>query len=77
MLWTLALIVVAKSGDARPTYSCDYAYAAKRDAPIHEAHINIPAVSKPDAEAAVKAMVEASGAILEGVECKRPKGGNS
>lgn len=71
------ILAVLLSGDARPTYSCDYAYAAKRDAPIHEGHVNVQAVSKPDAEAAVKAMVEAWGAILEGVECKGPKGGNS
>jgi len=71
---TFALLLAISGG---PWYSCDYAYAAKRDAPIHEAHINIPAVSKPDAEAAVKAMVEAWGAILEGVECNGPKGGNS
>jgi len=67
----LAILLSLAGG---PWYSCDYAYAAKRDAPIHEAHANIKAPSERDANKAIRKMVEAAGFILEGSECREVKG---
>lgn len=57
-----------------PWYSCDYAYAAKRAAPIHEAHATVKAPSVPAANEAIRKMVESAGNILEGCECKEVQG---
>lgn len=67
----VAMLLAISGG---PWYSCDYAYAAKRDAPIHEAHATIKAPSERDANKAIRKMVEAAGFILEGSECKEVRG---
>ena len=63
-------LLIALSGGTTSDYACDYAYAARVNAPIRHASTVVQAGSESAARSAVRRMVEASGHILEGVTCK-------
>ena len=62
-------LLIAQSGDTTSAYACDYAYAARINAPIRHASTIVRANTGDDARNAVRRMVEARGHILEGVTC--------